>query len=74
MESAAKTTTLEKRTSWAKEHWGLFFSEMPLRKTSLGSYRRPFAIAGTAKNSAAFSAVDVSVTAPKAETPEPQIE
>ena len=63
MESAEKTTTLERRTSWATEHWGVFFSEMPLRAPSLGSLQSPYAInTRTAANSALFSAVDVSVT------------
>ena len=35
MRSAEETTTLERRVTWAKEHWSLFFSEMPLRKTNL---------------------------------------
>jgi hypothetical protein len=35
MRSAEETTTLERRVTWAKEHWRLFFSEMPLRKTNL---------------------------------------
>ncbi len=63
MESAEKTTTLERRTSWATEHWRIFFSEMPLRTPSLGSLQNPHAIiTRTAANSASFSAVDVSVT------------
>ena len=63
MESAEKTTTLERRTSWATEHWRIFFSEMPLRTPSLGSLQSPYAIiTRTAANSATFSAVDVSVT------------
>jgi len=32
MKSAEETTTLERRVTWAKEHWILFFSEMPLRE------------------------------------------
>jgi len=32
MRSAEETTTLERRVTWANEHWRLFFSEMPLRK------------------------------------------
>jgi hypothetical protein len=39
MESAARTMTLDRRVSWANEHWGFFFSEMPLRETGLGSFR-----------------------------------
>ena len=35
MKSAEKTTILERRVTWANEHWRLFFSEMPLRKTNL---------------------------------------
>ena len=64
MESAEKTTTLERRTSWATEHWRIFFSEMPLRTPSLEeALKSPFAIiTRTAANSASYSAVDVSVT------------
>ncbi len=32
MRSAEETTTLERRVTWANEHWRLFFSEMTLRK------------------------------------------
>ena len=32
MKSAEEKTTLERRVTWANEHWRLFFSEMPLRK------------------------------------------
>jgi hypothetical protein len=35
MKSAEETTTLKRRVTWANEHWRLFFSEMPLRKTNL---------------------------------------
>jgi hypothetical protein len=31
MNSPEETATLERRVAWAKEHWGGFFSEMPLR-------------------------------------------
>jgi hypothetical protein len=63
MESAEKTATLERRTSWATEHWRIFFSEMPLLIPSLGSLQSPYAmITRAAPNSAAFSAVDVAVT------------
>ena len=37
MKSAEETTTLERRVAWAKEHWIIFFSEMPLRETNLQS-------------------------------------
>jgi hypothetical protein len=37
MKSAEETTTLKKRVTWAKEHWRLFFSEMPLREKNLQS-------------------------------------
>jgi hypothetical protein len=35
MKSAKETTTLERRATWANEHWILFFSEMPLREKNL---------------------------------------
>jgi len=35
MKSAEETTTLERRATWANEHWILFFSEMPLREKNL---------------------------------------
>ena len=35
MKSAEETTTLERRVTLAKEHWILFFSEMPLREKNL---------------------------------------
>jgi hypothetical protein len=35
MRSAEETTTLERRVTWANEHWIPFFSEMPLRETNL---------------------------------------
>jgi hypothetical protein len=35
MKSAEETTTLERRVTWANEHWIPFFSEMPLREKNL---------------------------------------
>ena len=35
MRSAEETRTLERRVTWANEHWIPFFSEMPLRETNL---------------------------------------
>ena len=35
MKSTEETTTLERRVTWAEEHWRLFFDEMPLRDTNL---------------------------------------
>ena len=35
MKSAEETTTLERRATWANEHWIPFFSEMPLREKNL---------------------------------------
>ena len=35
MRSAAETKTLERRVTWANEHWRLFISEMPLREKNL---------------------------------------
>lgn len=61
MELAEKTAALEQRMSWTKQHWTLFFSEMPLRIMSLGCLSAPLAvISKTAENSATFSALDVS--------------
>jgi hypothetical protein len=58
MESAEKTTTLETRASWAKEHWGLFFSDLPLRIPNLECSRGSLAIIpGTAANSPTFAAL-----------------
>ena len=37
MRSAEETTTLERRLTWVKEHWRLFFSEMPLREKNFQS-------------------------------------
>ena len=37
MKSAEETTTLERRVTWANEHWIPFFSEMPLREKNLQS-------------------------------------
>ena len=39
LESAERIRALDRRVSWANEHWGFFFSEMPLRETGLGSFR-----------------------------------
>jgi hypothetical protein len=61
MESAEKTALVEQRVSWAKKHWLPFFSEMPLRITSLESLQQPFAtIIRAAENSARFSALNES--------------
>jgi hypothetical protein len=35
MKLAEETTTLERRVTWANEHWIPFFSEMPLREKNL---------------------------------------
>jgi len=35
MKSAEEKTTLERRVTWANEHWISFFSEMPLREKNL---------------------------------------
>ncbi len=35
MKSAEEKTALERRVTWANEHWILFFSEMPLREKNL---------------------------------------
>jgi hypothetical protein len=37
MRSAEETITLERRVTWVKEHWRLFFSEMPLREKNFQS-------------------------------------
>ena len=37
MKSREEPTPLERRVAWAKEHWIIFFSEMPLRETNLQS-------------------------------------
>ena len=37
MKSAEETTILERRLTWANEHWILFFSEMPLREKNCQS-------------------------------------
>ncbi len=37
MKSTEEPTPLERRITWAKKHWILFFSEMPLRETNLQS-------------------------------------
>ena len=37
MKSTEESTPLERRVAWAKEHWIIFFSEMPLRETNLQS-------------------------------------
>ena len=59
MATAEETTSIEIRTGWANEHWRLFFSEMPLRITSLGSLLNPTAIIlRTAENDVTFSAHD----------------
>jgi hypothetical protein len=35
MKSAEEKTALERRVTWANEHWIPFFSEMPLREKNL---------------------------------------
>jgi len=35
MKLAEEKTTLERRVTWANEHWIPFFSEMPLREKNL---------------------------------------
>ena len=42
MRSAEETTTLERRVTWLKEHWRLFFSEMSLREKNFQSVTQPF--------------------------------
>lgn len=37
MKSTEESMPLERRITWAKEHWIRFFSEMPLRETNLQS-------------------------------------
>ena len=37
MRSVEETTTLDRRVTWVKEHWSLFFSEMPLREKNFRS-------------------------------------
>ena len=37
MRSVEETTTLDRRVTWVKEHWRLFFSEMPLREKNFRS-------------------------------------
>ena len=63
MESAKQSTALQKRTSLANKHWGLFFSNLPYRVMNLRSLRdTPAAIARAAEKSAETSELNALPT------------
>jgi hypothetical protein len=63
MESEEETMRLTRRTSWATQHWGRFFSEMPLKMAVAPSLQdSTTTTARPAETSSGNAAVGISVT------------